>query len=140
MAATKNKHSALEKAVAPTYTVDSHYRKIFGNSGQLPTTPNDKTDLISKEMQNGSIFIQCFSQILKSSSNGNLSDILNKTRKHMAMKLHLPQINDNAIVLTDDSTMPCEIELKSKTDQHEIKNDEYVHSVSQQTVCDNVYK
>ena len=142
---TKNQHSTvLEQAVAPTYTEKSHCRKIFGNSGHLPRILNDKTDWISKEMQNGSIFIQCFRQVLKNrskSSNDNLTDILNKTRKHMAMKLHLPQNNDNAIVLNDDSTMPYEIEFESKTNQHESKNDEYVNHIPQQTVCKlNVYK
>ena len=133
---SKNKHSSvLDKAVAATYTMDSHYRKIFGNSGQLPRISNDKTDWISTEMQNGSIFIQCFSDVLKNSSSGNLTGLLNKTRKKMATKLHLPQHNDNAIVLTDYSTMPYGIEFKNKINPHENKNDEYANTSLAQTVC-----
>ena len=118
-----------------TYTEDTHYRKIFANSGQQPIS--NKT---LKCLKNGSIFIQCFSEIVKNIQVANLSDVLIKTRANMARKLNLTQSRAgggvDAIVLGDDSTMPYDIEFgKRKVNDYETKMDEYSNSILQQTVC-----
>ena len=126
---TKPQHSG--KAISTTYTKDTHYRRIFCNSGHQPIL-KEKIDWRNKCLKNGSIFIQCFCHVFKHSVNENITDILVKTRKRMATVLHLPPKDGvDTIVLSDDKTMPYEIELGSEMN-HDTNLNEHVQ---QTKVC-----
>ena len=125
----QNKHT-----IARTYVKDSHYRKIFCHSGQQPSNDCEK-----KLLKNGSIFIQCFSETVKHSSNDNVTDLLFKTRNCMANKLHLRQDSPGgeAIVMANYSTMPYEIEFSHTKNNRETKmnEDQLTNDHIQKTVC-----
>ena len=115
-----------------TYLQHTHYRKIFGNSAQQPIS--------RKKHASGSLFIHSFTEIIKTSLSmnltnlTNLTDILIKTRARMAGRVdphHNRGVDSDAIVLSDDSTMPYEIEFGKRKNDHLNSN-----SILQQKVCD----
>ena len=125
-----------------TYVKHSHKRTICCPSGQQAMKWN------SKCLENGSIFIQCFFHVLSKKlgkKSISLTDILFETRKYMVKMLRIPGINSiDAIVLQDDSTMPCKIEfdmMKNETQfKHEAKlsqndNDTYTLKKNPKNVC-----
>ena len=102
---TKNnlKNTTIPIPAAATYTTDTHFREIFGNSGHQPISNVNETI-------GHSIFIQCLTQIIKRNPSVNLCDILVKTRSSMSAMLKLDENSDvNAIVLSDVSTMPYKV-------------------------------
>ena len=117
----------------PTYIKDTHFRKVFGHSGQQYVT-NETRDWINKITQNGSIFIQSFTAVFK---NGpNLTDILFDTRKFMATLLRVPRNDPDYVVLDDKSTMPYDIKFDICQNDHQAKIHENKNqSVIQDTVC-----
>ena len=127
IADTKNKqrNSKTIATCTPTYTKDTHMRKIFCNSGQQA---NQQTTY-------GSIFIQCFSETAKHSLHASLTDILIKTRKCMASKLYLHKNSGDMIVLSDDSTIPYEIEFGKSENDDQTKMNEYTNWILQHMVC-----
>ena len=110
--------------VTKTYTKETHFHKIFGHSAQQRIS-NETRDWVNKFIQNGSLFIQCFTAIFEKSTTAsndqinNLRDILFETRKFMATILRLPDHSADAVMLHDDSTMPYDVAF----DFFENKND-----------------
>ena len=106
---TKNNLKNVTIPAAATYTTDTHFREVFGNSGHQPISNVNETI-------GHSIFIQCLTQIIKRNPSVNLCDILVKTRSSMSAMLKLDENSDvNAIVLSDVSTMPYKVNFGQQT-------------------------
>ena len=116
---TKNNYKSVKiPAVAATYTTDSHFRKIIGNSGQQPISNKNQTI-------GHSIFIQCLTDTVKHKLHANLTDFVVETRCHMSAMLKLDKNSGiNAIVLSDDCTMPYETQFGKQKNDYETKMDE----------------
>ena len=122
---TKNKDPKSKEVCAATYTKDTHCRKIVGNSGQQPAS-DAKID--------ASIFIQCFTESIKYSTNASLGHLVAKTRKRMAIKLDLARNGGDLIALSDEGTMPYEIKFRKSNNDFDTKMNQYSNSILQQTV------
>ena len=122
---TKNNYKSVKTpAVAATYTTDSHFCKIIGNSGQQPISSKNATI-------GHSIFIQCLTHTVKRKLNANLTDIVVETRCCMSAMLKLDKNSGiSAIVLSDDCTMPYETQFgKQKSDYESTMDDSHQNMV-----------